>query len=196
MSNEFHGLSSSPEYVVWTGIKGRCYNPNASGYSDYGGRGIRMCERWLTSFSNFYADMGPKPSPDMSIERIDTNGNYEPGNCMWTDAHHQTRNRRNNVYYELNGERMILADWAARYGMQMQTLRDRILLQGLTLEQALSRPVMDNRVYVEFRGERLTHTQAAARIGISLQGFQGRLKRGMSVEEAMAIPVAKRTKLL
>lgn len=85
-----------PEYTVWIGIKQRCYNPKASGYSYYGERGIRVCERWLNSFDDFYFDMGPKPSPKHSIDRIDVNGNYEPSNCKWATPNEQARNKRDS----------------------------------------------------------------------------------------------------
>jgi hypothetical protein len=71
----------SGEYRSWTGAKARTTNPNTRDWKNYGGRGIRMCDRWLNSFENFLADMGPKPSPKHSLDRIDNDGNYEPGNC-------------------------------------------------------------------------------------------------------------------
>lgn len=85
-----------PEYRAWTNMKTRCYNQKSKRYVDWGGRGIKVCDRWLNSFENFYADMGPKPAPGYSIDRIDVDGNYEPGNCRWADAKTQRNNRRDS----------------------------------------------------------------------------------------------------
>lgn len=91
--NHIHGRRNSREYVSWNMLTQRCTNPRNHGWKNYGGRGIRVCDRWLNSFEAFYADMGPRP-PKTSIDRIDPNGNYEPGNCRWADAQTQARNKR------------------------------------------------------------------------------------------------------
>jgi hypothetical protein len=87
-----HGMSGSREYRSWEGMKQRCFNPRAANYENYGDQGITVCEEWL-SFEAFYADMGPCP-PGYSLDRIDPNGNYEPGNCQWADAKQQRQNQR------------------------------------------------------------------------------------------------------
>lgn len=88
-----HGMTKSPERMSWKAAKARCFNKNSDKYRDYGGRGITMCSRWVNSFQNFYDDMGVRP-PGTSLDRIDNDGNYEPGNCKWSTPKEQQRNRR------------------------------------------------------------------------------------------------------
>lgn len=92
--NTKHGMYKSPEYNSWDAMIQRCRNPLGKKYHHYGGRGITVCERWLNSFDDFYADMGPKPTPKHSIDRIDNDGNYEPGNCRWATQSEQNFNTR------------------------------------------------------------------------------------------------------
>ena len=88
------GKSASSLYKCWSSMKNRCENRRCHNYSNYGGRGISVCERWRNSFANFLADVGPKPSPELSLDRINNNGNYEPGNVRWATASQQRLNTR------------------------------------------------------------------------------------------------------
>lgn len=94
-----------PEYAIWCAMKERCFNPRTKSFPNYGGRGIRVCDRWLNDFAAFFVDMGPRPSPKHSIDRIDNDGHYEPGNCRWATKSQQAYNRRKsgkNLVFQLD----------------------------------------------------------------------------------------------
>lgn len=134
-----HGLSKTPEYQIWKAIKARCYGVNHKNYPKYGGRGIRVCDRWRDSFDSFYADMGPRPSNRHSIDRIDTNGDYSPDNCRWATQVEQTRNTRRNALVTYNGETKTVAEWSTIIGMMSSTLYHRIAA-GWSAERAIETP--------------------------------------------------------
>lgn len=136
LNTRTHGMSNTREYRTWLAIANRCMNPNQDNFQDYGGRGISRCERWST-FENFYSDMGPCPE-GFSIERIDRDGNYEPGNCIWADRITQARNTRRNRMLSHNGVTKCLKAWADDLGIDQASLRER--LDRWTLEEALTTP--------------------------------------------------------
>lgn len=121
-----HGMSKTPEYGAWRNMRDRCSNPNTSHYECYGGRGISICDRWMNSFENFFEDMGPRPSPRHSIDRIDVNGNYEPANCRWATVVQQRRNTRVNRIVSYLGKEMCLAEAAELSGISKDTLSMRL----------------------------------------------------------------------
>lgn len=134
------GVKNFPEYSVWTSMKSRCQNPRYRKFPDYGGRGITICKRWNDSFSAFLADMGPRPSSDHSIDRIDNDGNYEPGNCRWATRSQQAMNRRGKVLYEYNGRSLTMTEWAKELGVPRCSLGNRIAL-GMTISQVMDKPI-------------------------------------------------------
>lgn len=112
-----HGLRYRKEYTLWLNIKSRCYNKNNSHYNYYGLKGIKMCDRWLNSFKYFLEDIGDRPSSSHSIDRIDVNGNYEPGNVRWATSKQQSRNTTRNVFIYLNDEKLCVQDFIDRLGI-------------------------------------------------------------------------------
>jgi hypothetical protein len=131
-----------PEYMTWLAIKERCYNPNTDKFSNYGGRGIRVCDRWLESFENFIADMGLRPGGirEYSIERIDSNGNYEPANCRWATQREQCNNISRNCRIEHAGRSLTLQQWSRETGVKRETIARR-LNQGWAPARAITEPV-------------------------------------------------------
>lgn len=114
-------------YHTWQGMWARCRNPNHQEYGRYGGRGITVCARWR-DFVKFFEDVGFPPSAKYSLDRIDPNGQYEPSNVRWATAREQNRNMRSNVWFEFEGQRKILTDWARERGLIPETVRKRLRL--------------------------------------------------------------------
>jgi hypothetical protein len=137
--NTTHGESKSSEHIAWLAMKERTCNPNFLQYHNYGGRGIRVCERWLNSYENFLADVGRKPTPKHSLDRIDSNGNYEPGNVRWATRDEQANNRTSNRFVEAFGERLTIIQWARKTGVGRHNISNR-LKAGWTPEQAVLTP--------------------------------------------------------
>lgn len=135
-----HGLSQSAEHVIWASMMQRCLDERSKSYERYGGRGIKVCDRWLM-FDNFLADMGPRPSSEYSIDRINNDGDYEPGNCRWATRMEQACNTRRNRILEFNGESLTLAEWERRLGSKKNVLARRLDGLGWSVEKALTTPI-------------------------------------------------------
>jgi hypothetical protein len=144
--------SGRPEYAIYHGMLHRCYAPRCKEFHLYGGRGIAVCPRWLGpgGFDRFFQDLGPRPFPRASINRLDNDGHYEPGNVVWADQRTQTRNKRNNHRLTHVGRTMALSAWAEKLGMLPGTLSRR-LLKGWSVEDALTRPVEPRRPSSEWK---------------------------------------------
>lgn len=129
----------SPEWQAWWTMKVRCTNPNVINYERYGGRGITVHPSWLNDFPKFLKDVGFRPSPEHTLDRIDNEKGYEPGNVKWSTREEQNRNKRSNIWVEINGRRMILKDWARELGVNYKRAHERIQ-SGWDATEALLKP--------------------------------------------------------
>jgi hypothetical protein len=137
---EVHGLSDTPEYAAWASMKDRCKNPSPCIKRLYGH--VNVCDRWEKSFTAFLADMGPRPSPEHSLDRFpNRRGNYEPGNVRWATPMEQTINRDYTKMITFNGETMCIGHWADSLGISRKTLANRLGRLNWSVERALTEPV-------------------------------------------------------
>lgn len=132
-----HGMSNTPEWTAYYRMLARCYNPNTASFPHYGGRGIKVCDRWRESFASFYEDMGPRPAGH-SLDRIDVDGDYEPANCRWATATQQAQNKTTNINLTHEGQTKCLTQWAREYEVPLLTAYSR-LQRGLPFEQVFVR---------------------------------------------------------
>lgn len=133
--NRTHNMSNTPIYRIWHGMKMRCIKKTHKSYYLYGGRGIKVCDRWMNSFEAFFEDMGDRPK-GWSLDRINANGDYCKENCRWASNEIQTRNKRNNKFIEFNGTNLCLTDWAKRLGIGNAALMKR--LKNWPIDKALT----------------------------------------------------------
>ena len=161
---------------VWRSMKNRCLNSNQKAYKDYGGRGIKVCDRWLgkDGFNNFMLDMGYPPA-GYSIERVDVNGHYEPENCKWIPLKDQASNKRNSRYIVANGKTQTMAQWARELGCNPAAILYR-LQSGMSEEEAINTPLDRNHhrkltdeqvVYVKTSYPNKTAQALANEVGVS-----------------------------
>lgn len=169
-----HGMSFSKEYRSWTSMRGRCLNPSNDRFHQYGGRGIKICERW-SEFENFIADMGARPE-GTSLDRIDCDGDYAPDNCRWATAKTQMRNRRIQKDSKLG---ISITEAAENCDMASEALRAR-LNRGWDIDRALKEPVKNNDETV--RG-------MARKLGLNPDTIDCRVRRGWNLEKALSTPV-------
>ena len=161
-----HGMSNLPEYRHWGRMHERCYSVNHRSYPRYGGRGIKVADRWngLGGFANFLADMGPRPSPKHTVDRIDGDRDYGPDNCRWATVAEQNNNRGDyNVRLTVGDETKTVAEWAHSTGLPVGVIRTR-LKRGWTHEQAVLAPTRGRRDRQTIRktSSKLTEADVAA----------------------------------
>lgn len=136
-----HGMRHTPEYKAWAAAKGRCTNPTDRAYEYYGGRGITFSPSWLDSFENFLADMGMRPSPRHTLDRIDNSKGYAPDNCRWASRMEQANNRRSNHLVTYQGETRTLRAWSDITGIPYKTLHTRIIARKWSAERTFTTPI-------------------------------------------------------
>lgn len=136
--NKTHGLSKRPEYFVWQGMRARCRNPKNKHFADYGGRGIKICARWQ-EFGAFFFDMGPRPTPQHTLDRKNNDGHYEPKNCRWATGKEQAANKRRSLskFLTVGDRTLLVVEWAKETGVKAQTINWR-LRNGRTPQQAIA----------------------------------------------------------
>ena len=130
------------EYRIWAGMKTRCLNPKHPWFHRYGGRGIKICQRWLDSYENFLADMGRRPSPRHTLERKDNDGPYSPENVIWATRKTNSRNRSNTHWLTFQGVTLSVTTWAERTGISRVVLFRR-LYKDWSVERTLTQPVRE-----------------------------------------------------
>lgn len=160
-----HGMTDTPEWKAWNSMVQRCTCITHASWKHYGGRGIKVCKRWLV-FENFYADMGPRPE-GMSLDRIDNAKGYKPSNCRWATQHEQQNNRRSNVYLTLDGQTKTLKEWAIHFGVSYPVAKYRQARGMSTAEVFAASP---RKVYgrtIEFKGKAKTISQWAKHYRVS-----------------------------
>ena len=182
-----HGMTNTPTWVSWVSMRQRCHYAEDISYKNYGARGIKVCERWMNSFENFYADMGARPD-GTSLDRRDNEGNYEPTNCFWATKEEQGANQRTNRVLEHDGKRLTLTQWSRLTGLSKHTISRRIKL-GWALEKTLTTPLHKTRKeqlnsakltaeqVLAIRASDLPPTQLAAEYAVTPSNIAAIIKR-------------------
>lgn len=178
----FKPVKKDLRYCCWTGMKTRCNVPSDKMYPQYGGRGIKLCDRWL-DFNSFCEDMGERPSPKHSIDRIDNDGDYCPENCRWATCKEQNTNRRNTHWVEVDGKRMSISDASTYTGIDRNSIYLRIS-KGLAVNHQDLKTI-----YLEYNGKSQSLRAWGRELGISNSVIAKKLRNGMPVEKVLEVPV-------
>ena len=170
------------EYRAWVEMKRRCYNSNRPNYKLYGARGITVCDRWRNSFSLFLTDMGFAPSKLHTLDRIDTNGHYEPSNVRWATAQEQSNNTRRNCMATVGDVTKSTADWSRETGIRSATIRHR-LRKGMSAEGAVSIATKGWRRPIEFMGEVHTVREWSIILNVPVSTINYRLRNNIPINK-------------
>ena len=153
-NNVTHGKSKTRLYHIWCGMISRCRNPNDTGYDNYGGRGIHVCADWQSDFCAFEKwAIASGYTDELSIDRINVDGDYEPDNCRWATVDEQSNDKTTNRFLEFRGERKTLSQWAKVTGIPQRTIRGRIDNYGWPVELALTTPVRGGGCHMTSQGK-------------------------------------------
>jgi hypothetical protein len=186
-----HGKTGKSEYASWSSMKQRCYNKYNKKYNYYGGRGITVSLEWRNSFSQFYKDMGPKPSMAHTLDRIENDKGYCKSNCRWATPLEQSLNKRNNIRISFNNQTMTISQWSQQLGISESVIKKRLVL-GYSNEHILSKTNIHsvrNRAsdrMIKYKSKIQSVTQWAKELGIKRNTISARLFRGYSVEKAFS----------
>ena len=193
MGKTTHGMYGTPTYNTWYGMKTRCQNKNSSAFKYYGKRGIRVCGRWQ-AFENFLEDMGERPD-DLTLDRIDTNGNYCKENCRWVDMKAQNNNSRNNRVIEFNGETKTITAWGESTGLGQHLIGKRLdadwsVKDALTLPPRAARPETqfkrdrsrNNNRWIEYKGKRQILADWAREFSVPISTLHKKIKQASSID--------------
>lgn len=185
-----HGERNSRLYTIWCRMKQRCFDTKIECYKNYGGRGITICDEWKNNYSAFKEwaiNNGYKD--DLTIDRIDVNGNYEPNNCKWATRKEQANNTRTNRNITYNNETHTLAEWSDITGIQRDVIKSRIE-KGWSLDNVFSKGVRhSSRRYYTYNGETHNLTEWAKKMNINYATLIKRLKKGLDIEQALTKPL-------
>ncbi len=187
-------LSKTRAYISWQQMKLRCCDLNNPAYSRYGGRGIKVCKRWLEGFKNFYDDMGERPK-NMTLDRINNEDGYYKENCRWTDSKEQNRNRRCTIKINYNNEIKSLGEWSEKLGIKYSILFDRIFTYKWDIKDAFEKPVdtfsKQNR-FIEINNIKKTVTELAKEYKLPFYILHKRLfKHNWELQRALNEPVIR-----
>jgi len=186
-----HGMSFTRPHRAYQNMRKRCDNPNNKSYKDYGGRGITYCDEWKT-FEGFWNDMQEGYVDNLSLDRIDYNGNYCKENCRWVDMKTQANNTRSNRLIAYNGETLTLSETAEKYNIKYGLLLGRLHL-GWDIEKAITQPAHTNEE-LTYKGITKTVHEFAADYGMTYHQLKKRLMRGWDIERALTQPLRKSSK--
>lgn len=185
---EEHNSKTNRLYRIWINMKQRCNYPKDKRYKNYGGRGIKVCQEWESSFDSFREwALSNGYSDELSIDRIDVNGNYEPSNCRWATQKQQNYNRTNSLYYTYENETHTLYEWSKIYSINYQTLYERLNNRKLSFREAISKG-NDNHRMITYNGKTQNLKAWSRELNIKYYTLVNRLRAGWTIKQAFTTP--------